>query len=313
MRLRERSRARADDADGCPRRHARRTSRDSTPSSISPRCRTTRSAISTSSWTYDINLDATLAVARAAKEAGVRQIRLRVLVLDVRRLGRRRPARRERTAPPADGLRRVEGAGGGGPRRARRSRLRGRVDAERDGLRRVAATAPRHRAQQPGRVGAHDGPHPPPLRRAVVAAADPRPRPLARRARHARGARRPRPRRGIQRRLRRAELPDPRPRGRARRGHRMRDRARIRRVARPALVPGRLLAARARVPDASLRVGLPSRVRGAGRRVPRAAADHGAVRGSAIRPSPTASPPPRQRRARGGTPVDARRRRRERA
>ncbi len=42
-------------------------------------------------WTYDINLDATLRVARAAKEAGVRPVRLRVVVLDVRRIGRRRP------------------------------------------------------------------------------------------------------------------------------------------------------------------------------------------------------------------------------
>ncbi len=46
-------------------------------------------------WTYDINLDATLRVARAAKDGRRPAVRLRLVVLDVRRVGNGRPARRE--------------------------------------------------------------------------------------------------------------------------------------------------------------------------------------------------------------------------
>ena len=50
-------------------------------------------------WTYDINLDATLRVAREAKAAGVAAVRLRLVLLDVRRVGDGRPARRGGAAP----------------------------------------------------------------------------------------------------------------------------------------------------------------------------------------------------------------------
>ena len=133
-------------------------------------------------WTYDINLDATLARRARGKGGGRRagsSSRRRARCTAHR--GRRRPARRGRPAAPADRLRGVQGAGRGGPRRTRRRRLRRRVDAERDRLRRLAATAARHRPQQPRRLGAHDRAHPAALRRHVVAPAHPRPRSLARR------------------------------------------------------------------------------------------------------------------------------------
>ena len=115
-------------------------------------------------WTYDINLDATLGVARAAKEAGVRRF---VFASSCSMYGapEETTCSTKRAAPPADRLRRVEGAGGRGAGGARRPRVRRRLDAERDGLRRVAATAARHRAQQPCRMGAYHRPHPPPLGR----------------------------------------------------------------------------------------------------------------------------------------------------
>ena len=49
----------------------------------------------------------------------------------------------------------------------------------------------------------------------------------------------------------------------------------------PALVPRRLLQARRRLPGAPVRLGLPTRRRGARRRLPLRAADRGAVRGAA--------------------------------
>ena len=156
--------------------------------------------------------------ARRARGQGRRRptVRLRVVLLDVRRVGNGRPARRGGAAPAADRLRRVQGARGGGPRGARRRRVRDRLDAQRDGLRRLAAAAPRHRPQQPRRLGAHDRPGPAAVRRALVAAARPRPRPVPHGPCDARGAGRPRRRRGVQRRLGRPELPRPRPRRSAR-------------------------------------------------------------------------------------------------
>ena len=59
---------------------------------------------------------ARVALARAAQGGRSRAVRVRVLLLDVRRLRRRRPARRERAAASADAVRRVEGARGGGAR-----------------------------------------------------------------------------------------------------------------------------------------------------------------------------------------------------
>ena len=131
---------------------------------------------------------------RAGGEGGRRRaVRLRFVVLDVRRVGRGRPARRERAAPPADGLRRVEGAGGGGPGRARRidefvvvsmrnatvygASPRLRLDIVLNNLAGWAHTTGRIRLLSDGRSWR-------PL--------DPRPRPVARGARHARGARRAR-------------------------------------------------------------------------------------------------------------------------
>ena len=59
------------------------------------------------------------AAGRPGGQGGRRQaVRLRVLLLDVRRLRNRRPARRERAAAPADRLRGVEGARGGGRSRS---------------------------------------------------------------------------------------------------------------------------------------------------------------------------------------------------
>ena len=184
------------------------------------------SATSTSSGPTTSTSTRRSRVARAAQGGRRAAVRLRLVVLDVRRLGDRRPARRERAAPPADGLRRVEGAGRGGARRRSATTTSRRLDAKRDGLRRLAAAAARHRPQQPRRLGAHDRAHPAPARTGGRGGRCPRPRPLARGARDARGARRARRGRGVQRRLRRAELPRPRPRGGARRRHGMRDRVR---------------------------------------------------------------------------------------
>ena len=64
--------------------------------------------------------------------------------------------RRGRAAAAADRLRRVEGAGRGGPPRARRRRLRAGLHAQRDGLRRLAASPLRRRPQQPVGLGVHD-------------------------------------------------------------------------------------------------------------------------------------------------------------
>ena len=99
--------------------------------------------------------------------------------------------RRERAAPAADGLCRVEGARGGGLSALADADFVAGLDAERDRLRRVAAAAPRHRAEQPRRLGSHD--------RVASASSsdgtpwrplDPCPRHLARGARDARGTRR---------------------------------------------------------------------------------------------------------------------------
>ena len=114
-----------------------------------------------------------------------------------------------------------------------------------------------------------------------------------------------RPRRGVQRRLGRAELPDPRSRSRARGSHRVRGRVRDRRVARPALVPRRLLASSSGRFPRCASSGTPDVVGGARRRISCAAAHDRAVRGAAVRPPAPAPPPPRQRRAGGGSPVDS--------
>ena len=65
-------------------------------------------------------------------------------------------------------------------------------------VRRLAAVATRHRAQQPGRLGGHDGGGAPPERRHGLATADPRRGHGARVHGGARGAARADPRRGLQ-------------------------------------------------------------------------------------------------------------------
>ena len=92
-------------------------------------------------------------------------VRLRLVLLDVRRVGDGRRAGRGRSAEAAHALRGVQGARGGGTVRSRRARLRARLDAQRDRVRGLTAPAARHRAQQSRRVGAHDGADPAAQRR----------------------------------------------------------------------------------------------------------------------------------------------------
>ena len=117
------------------------------------------------------------------------------------------------------------------------------LPAQRDRLRRLAATARRRRRQQPGRIRAHHGRGPDPERRDTLATARTRRGHRQRLPRRARGPARARPRRGVQRRRELRELPDPGP-GRDRRGGRPRG-AGVVRAERwrtgQALLPGRLL------------------------------------------------------------------------
>ena len=139
-------------------------------------------------------------------------VRLRLVVLDVRRIRHRRGARRAGAAATADAVRRVEGSSRGGAVRARRAGLRPGLDAQRDGVRRLAAPPARHRSQQPRRLGSHDRADPTAQRRDGLAAARPRARRREDRTRAARRSRGADPRRGVQRRHRRAELSHPRSR-----------------------------------------------------------------------------------------------------
>ena len=199
------------------------------------------------------------------------------------------------------GLCRIEGACGGGARATRRPNFV-TVSMRNATVYGASPRPPRHRAEQPRRLGAHDRSHSPALRWEVVASADPRPGPLARGARRARGAGRPRSGEAFNV-------------GSADQNYLIRDLAEVladvtgcevefASDASPDPRSYRVdFSARARVPHAAVRVGLPPRVRGARRCVPRPASDKRAVRGP-LRPPATASLPPRHWCARGGTAVE---------
>ena len=93
---------------------------------------------------------------RAGSLSRGRALRLRIVLQHVRRLRLGPPGRRDRPARATDRVCRVEGAeralAGGDDGR----RLLARVAPVRDRVRGVAAPAPGHRPQQPGRVGADD-------------------------------------------------------------------------------------------------------------------------------------------------------------
>ena len=190
--------------------------------------------------TYDINLDASVRLAQAAKDAGVAALPVRLVVQPVRRR-RRRPPRRDGRLLPADRVRRVEGPRRAGRQRARRRWLLARVPPQRHRLRRVAPAARRHRRQQPRRLRRHHRRGPADERRLAMAPARAHPRHHRRLHRLPRCAARGDPQRGLQRRHERRELPHPR-RRRDRQGRRARLRGdvRRRRLPRHPQLPGRL-------------------------------------------------------------------------
>ena len=144
------------------------------------------------SLTEHINGDGTLRVARAAREAGVRRFVFASSCSMYGASGTDDALDEERSAEAAHALRGVQGARGGGAVRSRRAGLRAGLDAQRDRVRSLTAPAARHRAQQPRRVGAHDGADPAAERRDGVAAA--RARARRREDRRSRCSRRPRSR-----------------------------------------------------------------------------------------------------------------------
>ena len=165
-----------------PRRVAARRSRGSTRSSISRRSRTTRSATSTPTGRTRSTSTARwpwLAPRRRRVSRGSSSPRPAACTARrtptpsstrTRRCGRS-PPYAESKVRAEEGLRELAGR-----------RVLPRVDAERDGVRRLAAPPARHRAQQPRRLGAHDRSDQAPERREVLAPARP----------HSRTSRRPR-------------------------------------------------------------------------------------------------------------------------
>ena len=117
----------------------------------------------------------------------------------------------------------------------RRQELRADLPAARHRLRRVAAHALRHRAQQSRGLGGHHRPHPPEVRRHAVAADRAHRGHLARLHRRAGGAGGGGRQRGLQRRPDRAQLPHPR----SRRDRRQRGAGLRHRVRRPTPAPTR--------------------------------------------------------------------------
>ena len=207
-------------------------------------------------WTYAINRDGTVALARAAKEAGVRRF---VFASSCSMYGAAEgDDALDEAAPlrPLTPYAESKVAAEEALARARRRRLLAGLDAQRDRLRRLAAPAPRHRPEQPRRLGAHD------RARSGSRATARSWRPLV----HVRDVRAAtlalleapddaRPRRGVQHRLRGAELPHPRARGdRPRPAAGLRGHVRGGCLARSAELPRRLLEVRVGVPGVPLRV-----------------------------------------------------------
>ena len=240
----------------------------STRSSTWLPCRTIRSETSTRGMTRRRQLRRNAAAREGRARGGGAAVRVRLLVLDVRRvrddeaLDESAPLR-PLTAYAESKVRAEEGLFAlAAPDFAPVSMRNG------DGLRRVATPPARHRAQQPRGLGAHDRAHPAPERRHRVAAARPRAGHREGGSYAARGARGSDPGRGVQHRHRRAELPRSRARRDPRDRHRLRDRDRRRLVRGPALVSRRLLEARPHLPRPHARLGRGARGTRARRRVP---------------------------------------------
>ena len=158
--------------------------------------------------TYSVNAHGAEIAARAAKAAGVQRF---IFASSCSLYGAAGDAPVDEESPfqPRDPLRREQGDGRARPVGPRGRRLQPHLHAQRDGLRLLAATARRHRRQQPHRHGADARRGAAPVRRQPVAAAGPRGRHLRRRPRRHGGAPRGRPRPGLQRRPGRGRRPDP--------------------------------------------------------------------------------------------------------
>ena len=123
--------------------------------------------------TLDVNHRAGVELARQAKAAGVRSVRLRVELQRVR-FGGRPAAHRTVRRRSTDGLREIQGAhraGAGGTRRIEFSRV---LPAVRDRVRDERPVAPGSRAERLRRLRAVDWPHHRPERRHALEAADQR-------------------------------------------------------------------------------------------------------------------------------------------
>ena len=158
------------------RRRARRTSRASMRSSTSAALSNDPLGDLDPGWTYDINRDGAISLRRGGKggrSAGVSSSRPRAACTArstaTGSLDETAPLRP--LTPYAESKVRAEEA----IRDLADVGLRPGVHAQRDRLRRLAATATRRRAQQPRRVGAHDRGDQAAERRDVVASARPRP------------------------------------------------------------------------------------------------------------------------------------------
>ena len=198
--------------------------------------------------TYDINQLASARLAEKAKQAGVDALRVLLLLQPLRQGAGDDALDETRRVRAGDAVRPVEGARRAGHLAARRRHLQPDLPAQRDRLRRLAAPAPRRRGQQPRRLGAHDRRDRAPERRHAVAPARAhrghlrarswpcsRPRASSCTTRRSTSARPPRTTRSARS-----------PRSSRRSPARARDVRRGRRRARHALLPRRLLEARAR-------------------------------------------------------------------
>ena len=108
-------------------------------------------------WTYSVNRDGTIALARAAKSAGVERFVFASSCSMYGAVDGDTPVDEDAALRPLTPYANRRYARGGGFARACGRRLLARLDAECDRVRRLTASAARHRAQQSRRVGAHDG------------------------------------------------------------------------------------------------------------------------------------------------------------